>query len=74
MSLVKHNDLVRKALSYLISFIVTRMPFLIPAERLRETDTLLAFRHPRPAQLPGGYRELPTHVVLECLLVYECLS
>jgi histidine triad (HIT) family protein len=32
------------------------MPFLIPAERLRETDTLLAFRHPRPAY--------PFHVLL----------
>jgi histidine triad (HIT) family protein len=56
MALVNHNDLVRKALSHLTSFIVTRMSFLIPAERLRETDTLLAFHHPKPAY--------PFHVLL----------
>lgn len=32
------------------------MSFLIPARRLRETDTLLAFRHPRPSY--------PFHVLL----------
>ncbi|MGB7876068.1 MAG: HIT domain-containing protein [Anaerolineales bacterium] len=32
------------------------MPFAIPARRLRETDTLLAFYHPKPAY--------PFHVVL----------
>jgi len=51
-----HNNGIRKAFSYLASFIFNRMPFLVPAERLRETDTLLAFHHPRPAY--------PFHVVL----------
>jgi histidine triad (HIT) family protein len=32
------------------------MDFLLPVERLRETPTLLAFRHPRPAY--------PFHVVI----------
>ncbi|MGA2490376.1 MAG: HIT domain-containing protein [Anaerolineales bacterium] len=32
------------------------MSFLIPAKRLRETDTLLAFHHPRPSH--------PFHVIL----------
>ncbi len=32
------------------------MSFVLPAERLRETDCLLAFRHPHPAH--------PFHVVL----------
>ena len=32
------------------------MPFAIPAERLRETDNLLAFYHPKPSY--------PFHVIL----------
>ena len=32
------------------------MSFVIPAKRLRETDTLLAFHHPQPAH--------PFHVIL----------
>jgi len=56
MTLEKRNDGVRKAFSRLTGFIFTRMSFLVPAERLRETDTLLAFHHPRPAY--------PFHVVL----------
>jgi len=32
------------------------MPFAIPAKRLRETETLLAFHHPKPSY--------PFHVVL----------
>ncbi len=35
---------------------LTHMHFLIPAKRLRETDSLLAFHHPRPSH--------PFHVVL----------
>jgi len=56
MHLVMHNDGLLKAFSRLASFIFTRMSFLVPTERLRETDTLLAFHHPRPAY--------PFHVVL----------
>ena len=56
MTLVKRNDAFSKAFSHLTSFIFTRMSFLIPAERLRETDTLLAFHHPKPAY--------PFHVLL----------
>ena len=41
---------------HLIGWIFTHMPFAIPAERLRETETLLAFYHPKPAY--------PFHVVL----------
>ena len=44
--------LVRK----LIGWIFAHMSFVIPAKRLRETDTLLAFYHPKPSY--------PFHVVL----------
>jgi histidine triad (HIT) family protein len=40
----------------LLSLIVCYMSWMIPAERLRETETLLAFRHPRPSY--------PTHILL----------
>ncbi len=56
MFLVKRNDRFRRIFSRLASFIFTRMSFLIPTERLRETDTLLAFHHPKPSY--------PFHVVL----------
>lgn len=49
MTLGKHNRLTRKVISHLASFIFTHMSYLIPAKRLRETDTLLAFHHPNPA-------------------------
>jgi histidine triad (HIT) family protein len=42
--------------SHLLSWIFTHMPFAIPAERLRETDSLLAFYHPKPSY--------PFHVIL----------
>jgi histidine triad (HIT) family protein len=40
----------------LVGWIFAHMSFAIPVERLRETDTLLAFHHPKPAY--------PLHVVL----------
>ncbi len=40
----------------LIGWIFAHMSFVLPAERLRETDNLLAFRHPKPAH--------PFHVIL----------
>jgi len=40
----------------LIGWIFTYMSFAIPAKRLRETNTLLAFYHPKPSY--------PFHVVL----------
>ena len=42
--------------SFLVSWIFTHMSFAIPARRLRETETLLAFHHPKPSY--------PFHVVL----------
>ena len=39
-----------------VGFIFSHMSFAIPAKRLRETETLLAFHHPKPAY--------PLHVVL----------
>lgn len=39
-----------------VGLIFSHMSFLIPAKRLRETETLLAFYHPKPAY--------PLHVVL----------
>lgn len=32
-----------------VRFFLSHMSFLLPVERLRETDTLLAFHHPRPS-------------------------
>ena len=40
----------------LIGWIFAHMSFVLPAEHLRETDNLLAFRHPKPAH--------PFHVIL----------
>lgn len=40
----------------LISWIIAHMSWLISANRLRETDTLLAFYHPQPAY--------PVHILL----------
>jgi histidine triad (HIT) family protein len=40
----------------LTGWIFAHMSFLIPAKRLRETDTLLAFHHPQPSH--------PFHVLL----------
>jgi len=51
--------MMRTLLRYLapfIGWIFTHMSFAIPVKRLRETDTLLAFYHPKPAY--------PFHVIL----------
>ena len=40
----------------IIAWIFEHMNFAIPAQHLRETETLLAFRHPKPAH--------PFHVIL----------
>jgi len=40
----------------LVGWMFAHMSFAIPARRLRETDTLLAFHHPKPAY--------PFHVLL----------
>jgi histidine triad (HIT) family protein len=37
------------SLSPLISWIFAHMSFAIPVKRLRETDTLMAFHHPKPS-------------------------
>jgi histidine triad (HIT) family protein len=43
-------------LSPLIGWIFAHMSFAIPVKRLRETETLMAFHHPRPSH--------PFHVLL----------
>ena len=40
----------------LASWVFTHMSFAIPVKRLRETETLLAFHHPRPVY--------PVHILL----------
>ena len=40
----------------MVGWLFTHMSFAIPVKRLRETDTLLAFHHPKPSY--------PFHVVL----------
>lgn len=34
---------------WIIGWMFAHMSFAIPVKRLRETDTLMAFRHPKPA-------------------------
>jgi len=56
MRFLKRNHVMLNTISCLTGWIFTHMPFAIPAKRLRETETLLAFYHPKPAY--------PFHVVL----------
>lgn len=42
--------------AFLFGFLFAHMSFAIPVKRLRETDTLLAFHHPRPSY--------PLHILL----------
>ena len=55
-----HNGLLRLARTSagrkLVGWVFSNMSFAIPARRLRETETLLAFFHPKPAY--------PFHVIL----------
>jgi histidine triad (HIT) family protein len=49
--MARSNSLIKKLLRLLaplIGWIFTHMSFLIPANRLRETSSLLAFHHPSP--------------------------
>jgi len=41
---------------FLIRLLFSKMSFLIPTKRLRETDTLIAFYHPKP--------DYPFHILL----------
>lgn len=41
---------------FIIRILFTKMSFLIPTKRLRETDTLIAFQHPKPSY--------PVHILL----------
>jgi histidine triad (HIT) family protein len=45
-----------KAGQVLTGWVFTHMSFVIPVKRLRETETILAFHHPRPSY--------PTHILL----------
>jgi histidine triad (HIT) family protein len=47
---------MRNFLSLVIGWIFAHMSFAIPVKRLRETDTLMAFYHPKPSY--------PFHVIL----------
>lgn len=44
------------AAGWLIAFVLARAAFLLPVQRLFETETLLAFYHPQPAY--------PLHILL----------
>lgn len=48
-----------------IRWVFTYMSFAIPVKRLRETETLLAFHHPRPSH--------PVHILLVPKLPYATL-
>jgi histidine triad (HIT) family protein len=53
------SSIVQRPLSIfysVLAWILTHMSFLLPAKRLRETDTLLAFHHPNPSH--------PFHIML----------
>lgn len=41
---------------FIIQILFSKMSFLIPAKRLRETETLIAFHHPKPSY--------PVHILL----------
>ena len=41
---------------WMVSWLFTHMSFVIPVERLHETDTLIAFHHPQPSH--------PVHILL----------
>lgn len=56
MRIAKRNRVLGNTISHITSWIFTYMPFAIPARRLRETETLLAFRHPSPSH--------PFHLVI----------
>lgn len=45
-----------RLVAYLLNLLFARMSFAIPVKRLRETDSLLAFHHPRPSY--------PLHILL----------
>jgi len=50
-------SLARSTLSgFIIGWMFAHMSFAIPVKRLRETDTLLAFSHPKPSY--------PVHILL----------
>ena len=53
------------ALRPIVRWVFAYMSFLIPVQRLRETETLIAFHHPRP-----GY---PFHVLLVSKQGYSSL-
>ena len=43
-------SLARSSLgSFIIGWVFAHMSFAIPVKRLRETDTLIAFYHPKPS-------------------------
>jgi len=46
---VARKWLLNPVVRYLIGWIFEHMSFAIPVKRLRETETLLAFYHPKPA-------------------------
>jgi histidine triad (HIT) family protein len=50
------NGVIRKILTCVAGWIFAHMSFAIPVKRLRETETMMAFHHPKPAY--------PFHVVL----------
>lgn len=53
---MSRNRHVARGAAQGLQFLFTRMSFAIPAHRLRETGTLLAFYHPQPAY--------PVHILL----------
>jgi histidine triad (HIT) family protein len=52
-------------MSILVRGVLSLLPFIIPGNRLRETDTLLAFYHPSPSY--------PVHILLVPKRAYASL-
>jgi len=46
---VAHSVLRNKWIARFVRWMFEHMSFAIPVKRLRETDTLMAFHHPKPA-------------------------
>lgn len=63
--LLRSRLLASRLSARVLGWVFTYMPFVIPVERLRETDTLIAFYHPRPSY--------PIHILIVAKRSYSSL-
>jgi histidine triad (HIT) family protein len=69
---VHQSPRVARGSRHVLHFLFSRMNFVLPVQRLRETGTLLAFHHPQPAYplhiLLVPRREIPSLAELDMVL------